>query len=230
MSSHSKMSFSVGRKDGREDSHPFTQEFRHRWMTDNPSFLASFPLDTLWLFLSPPLLWELWMLTSLRCGDKLYEIAQTLCSVNSWHGHVIVESEASSRIIVRVHISLRLCVCVCVWMRILLSFKYIFITCRRLMCWSCEHLQKENNSYSIRTIHASSQICAEGSQTFNNNAEFIILFIFCPIIHFIIISFLHFCSVTLIVSLNNLFLPSLGAGNIAPHSERKRGDTERKAL
>ncbi len=125
------------------------------------------------------------------------------------------------------------CVCVCVWMRILLSFKYIFITCRRLMCWSCEHLQKENNSYSIRTIHASSQICAEGSQTFNNNAEFIILFIFCPIICLIFILIFYsyiFFFATLIVSLNNLFLPSLGAGNIAPHSERKRGDAERKAL
>ncbi len=229
MSSHSKMSFSVGRKDGREDSHPFTQEFGHRWMTDNPSFLASFPLDTLWLFLSPPLLWELWMLTSLRCGDKLYEIAQTLCSVNSWHGDGYRgEWSLEQNYCTRAHFFTL--VCVCVWMRILLSFKYIFITCRRLMCWSCEHLQKENNSYSIRTIHASSQICAEGSQTFNNNAEFIILLIFCPIIHFIIILFLHFCSVTLIVSLNNLFLPSLGAGNIAPHSERKRGDTERKAL
>lgn len=56
---------SVGRKDGREDSRPFTQEFGHRWMTDNPFSLTSFPLDTLLLFLSPPLLWELWMLTSL---------------------------------------------------------------------------------------------------------------------------------------------------------------------
>lgn len=38
---------------------------------------------------------------------------------------------------------LYVCVCVCGWMRILLGFKLIFITCRRLMCWSCEHLQKE---------------------------------------------------------------------------------------
>lgn len=62
MSSHSKISFLL---DGRENSRPFTQEFGHRWMTDNPSVLTSFPLDTLLLFLSLPLLGKLWMLTSL---------------------------------------------------------------------------------------------------------------------------------------------------------------------
>lgn len=65
MFSHSKMSLLLDERIGREDLRPFTQEFGHRWMTDNPSFLTSFPLDTLLLFLSPPLLWELWMLTSL---------------------------------------------------------------------------------------------------------------------------------------------------------------------
>lgn len=132
MCSHSKMSLVLDERMGREDLRPFTQEFGHRWMTDNPSFLTSFPLDTLLLFLSR-LLWELWMLTSLICGDKLYEIAQTLCLVNSWHGEWSLEQNYCTR----AHFFV--CVCVCVWMRLLLGFKLIFSTCRQLMCWSCEH-------------------------------------------------------------------------------------------
>lgn len=79
---------------------------------------------------------------SLRCGDKLYEIAQTLCSVNSWHGDGYRgEWSLEQNYSTRAHFF----VCVCGWMRILLYFKLIFITCRRLMCWSCEHFQKEKN-------------------------------------------------------------------------------------
>lgn len=85
----------------------------------------------------------------------------------------------------------------------------------------------------------SYQILKEGNQTFNNYTAFIIPLFFLTSVHSLIsclfaylLSFLpfHFFPVILFVSLNNLFLSYLGAGNKAPHSERKRGDAERKAL